>query len=271
MESWHRGASRVSLLFRLAAIAMVFGAIVIGNGDGGIRFSTTLAHGSVAPKVDAVVTCTGGALAPGDGTKDLQIIGPCTATGGIYQYKDVNIYKDVTNGGDANGGSLTFTDATGAINFWANSILIENHGALIAGSQTAPFVSPLTFHLYGVEQNKNDSGLKGVGIPCKSPITPTSPFCGISKEFWDSNPNPNPGSCVKASDVGDGKTLLPGGVDDCFYQYHPLNFDNGDLNAFFGYKVLAVSFGGKLQLFGAKGATYCASYPCPANDPALQA
>ncbi len=48
-------------------------------------------------------------------------------------------------------------------------------------------------------------------------------------------------------------------------------FDKADPNAFFGYKVLAVSYGGALQLFGNKGATYCASYPCPADDPALKA
>src|SRR6202035_4463538 len=28
-------------------------------------------------------------------------------------------------------------------------------------------------------------------------------------------------------------------------------------------------YGGTLQLFGKKGATYCASFPCPDKDPAL--
>ena len=278
MEFGHKGGSQISFLWRLALAVVICGVVVAGNGDRASRSFTTLAHALISRTASSQAgglvadpeICTSGAIPPGDGTKDLEIIGACTASGGLYQYKNVNIYKDVAKGGAADGGSLTFTDATGAINFWANSILIENHGALIAGSQTAPFVSPLTFHLYGVEQNKNDSGLKGVGIPCKSPITPTSPFCGIPKELWDSNSNPSPDSCTKASEVGD-KTLLPGGIDDCFYQYHPLPFDNGDPNAFFGYKVLAVSFGGTLQLFGAKGATYCASYPCPADDPALKA
>lgn len=275
MEFGQKGGIQISFLWRLALAVMVCGVVVAGNGDRGFRSFTTLARGStllsggkVARLTDAV-TCTSGAISPGDGTKDLEIIGPCTASGGLYKYQNVNIYKDVTKGGDANGGSLTFTDATGAINFWANSILVENHGAIIAGSPTAPFVGPLNIHLYGVMQNPSDSGLKGVGIACKSPIDANHPFCGIPKALWDSNPNPNPTSCTKAS-ATDAKTL-PGGVDDCFYQYHPLNFDNGDPNAFFGYKVLAVSFGGKLQMFGAKGATYCASYPCPAKDPALLA
>jgi cell migration-inducing and hyaluronan-binding protein len=281
MESGYKGGSQISFLWRLALAVMVCGVVVAGNGDRGARSFTTLAHGFTSwPRyhrrhhgrrglAPAAETCTSGAIPPGDGTKDLEVIGPCTVSGGLYQYQNVNIYKDVAKGGAANGGSLTFTDATGAINFWVNSILIEDHGELIAGSQTAPFVGPLTIHLWGVEQNQNNSGLKGVGIPCKSPISEKFPFCGIPKDFWNSNPNPNPGSCVTASKVGDGKSLLPGGVDDCFYQYKPLNFDDGDPKAFFGYKVLAVSYGGKLEMFGAKGATYCASYPCPTNDPAL--
>src|SRR5512146_26771 len=277
MEFGHKGGGQISFLWRLALAAMVCGVVVAGNGDRASRSFTTLAHGFISRGVSSQAgnpdapteTCKGGPIPPGDGTKNLEIIGPCTASGGLYKYKDVNIYEDVANGGDANGGSLTFTDATGAINFWANSILVENHGAIIAGSQIAPFVGPLTIHLYGVMQNANNSGLQGVGIACKSPITAHRPICGIPKASWDSNPVPNPHSCTKASQLGDGKQRLPGDVNDCFYRYHPLNFDNGDPNAFFGYKVLAVSFGGKLQLFGAKGATYCASYPCPADDPAL--
>ncbi len=42
---------------------------------------------------------------------------------------------------------------------------------------------------------------------------------------------------------------------DSFYKYESLPFDDGDPQGFFGYKVLAVSEGGSLQL-SAKGATY---------------
>ena len=50
--------------------------------------------------------------------------------------------------------------------------------------------------------------------------------------------------------------FLPG--DDCFYQYEIQDkHDKASSNkAYFGHKVLAVSFGGTLQLFGAKGVTY---------------
>jgi hypothetical protein len=269
MEFWHRGESQISLILRLALVATIFGAIVVGYGNRGIRLSVTPAHGFIAAAptpTPGFVTCTSGAIEAGDGTKDLEIIGPCTVSGGTYQYKNVNIFKDVAKGGDPNGGKLTFTDSAGAVDFWANSILVENHGAIIAGAQTDPFKSPLTIHLYGVEQNKNDHGLNGKGIACRSPVRGDS-FCGIPPALWDSNPSPTPASCTKASKT-DAK-ILPGGIDDCFYRYGALPYDNADLNAFFGYKVLAVSFGGTLQLFGNKGATYCASYPCPTNDPAI--
>lgn len=189
MESRRKGGSQISFILRLALAAMVCGVVVAGNGDRGTRSFTTPAHGSflpaaalrplASPTAVPLATCTSGPLAAGDGTHDLAVIGPCTASGGLYQYKNVNIYKDMAKGGAADGGSLTFTDTTGAVNFWANSILVENDGALIAGSQTAPFVGPLTFHLYGVEQNKSNSGLKGVGIACRSPISADFPICGI--------------------------------------------------------------------------------------------
>ena len=64
--------------------------------------------------------------------------------------------------------------------------------------------------------------------------------CGIPKEIWRDN----------------GKTVqkLPGGVEDYFYAYGNLHGDVGP-GGHFGYKVLAVSFGGTLQLRGAKGAS----------------
>jgi hypothetical protein len=53
---------------------------------------------------------------------------------------------------------------------------------------------------------------------------------------------------------------LPGQTSpDYFYQYSALPTDNGkvgDQTGYFGYKVLAVSYGGTLNLFGEKGAVY---------------
>src|ERR1035437_9476103 len=191
---------RSKLLFRLALAAMVFGAIVAGNGDAGSWFFTTPAHGFIWPAAgrqngsmsaapDTWTTCTSGPIAPGDGTQGLAVIGPCTVSGGLYQYKDVNIYKDVAEGGDPNGGSLTFMDDTGIIDFWATGILVENHGAIVAGAPTNPFKSKLTIHLYGVEQaNKYD----GKGSACRSPVNADFPHCGIPEAIWNSNPDANP-------------------------------------------------------------------------------
>jgi hypothetical protein len=177
-------------------------------------------------------------LQPGAG-EDLEVTGDCQVTGqvggGTYWYRNVNIYtKPQSN----IGGTLSFWDAV--INFHAQSILVENGGSLIAGSATddAPIGREggrLTIYLYG-----KDQGAGGLGIRCKSdPKT-----CGVPANIWNSN--------------GNAKVPLGNGVEDYFYKYSPLPFDNGtdeqENAGYFGYKVLAVSYGGTLQLFGKKGA-----------------
>ena len=166
-------------------------------------------------------TCTS-ALLPGNGD-DLEVTGPCTVAAGTYNYGNVNIY---------NGGSLTFADAE--IDFWAKSILIENSGSLIAGSPQDPIGKnggSLTIHLYGTDQ-----GIGGSGVSCQ-----TDERCGVPLSIWQTN--------------GSTKVGLPGNINDYFYQYEPLPDDTGNANGYFGYKVLGVSFGGTLQLFGQKGST----------------
>ena len=217
-------------------------------------------------------TCSSGALTPMAmppvGTPlDLEVTGPCKVPAGNYYYRNVNIYS-TKMGSKADsvpqGGTLTFQDAT--IDFWANSILVENGGTLRAGAaddgtEPGPMgcsdtVKPfgcsgntLTIHLYGAEDaNKT----KGTGIACKE-----GSHCGIPDGIWNSNPVANPDQkCDKDNLPGGGTNS---GVNDCFYQYKPLNYDGGDSNAYFGYKSLGISFGGSLQLFGAKGASYDAT------------
>lgn len=173
-------------------------------------------------------TCSGGALPPGSG-EDLEVTGMCTAGPGTYQYHNVNVY---------NGGSLVFMDAK--IDFWAESILIENQSSLIAGSPTQPIGSQgglLTIHLYG-----KDLGTNGSGIECKTDLR-----CGVDPSIWNSN--------------GSQKFALPGGVNDYFYAYMPIDYDGGDQNAYFGYKVLGVSYGATLRLYGVKGAKFGSVLP----------
>ena len=194
-------------------------------------------------------------LPAGDANTDLQISGgtACTVDGSApnanYVYRNVNIWS---------GGSLTFNDAK--INFHAHSILIENGGTLQAGFD-APVAGPISIWLYG---SKSD------GIP--SITCQSGPTCGVPQTIWDSNPlvaqnvsmgtmTMPSGPCTKASTID---PTTPVGTD-CFYQYEV--FDKGDAaGAFFGKKVLAVSYGGVLYLRGQKGIR-----EVTANGPAIDA
>ncbi|MEW6145796.1 MAG: pentapeptide repeat-containing protein [Thermodesulfobacteriota bacterium] len=181
----------------------------------------------------STVTCTTGAIAAGTG-EDLDVTGPCTVGAGTYHYRNVHIY---------NGGSLTFEDAV--IHFWAYNILVENNGSLIAGSVTTPIGAAggkLTIHLYG-----EDQGNGGKGVLCK-----TGDMCGVDTNIWNNDHT--------------SKQSLPGPVSDFFYQYHHLPVDSGDTHGYFGYKTLAVSYGGTLRLFGKKGALYPDTAPSPSDS-----
>ncbi len=168
--------------------------------------------------------------------------GKCTvsfdaAGKGIFKYRNVNIY---------NGGELAFVDNGNPINFYALSILVEKDGALTAGTAAKRFGSlggKLTIHLWGSASDGAITCKTGdkCGVPDKDPKNPKDP-----DTIWSSNPvsGINPTSCVKKS--------LPGGVMDCFYAYERLD-DTDPSAAYFGRKVLAVSYGGTLKLFGEKG------------------
>ncbi len=168
-----------------------------------------------------VVTCNNESLSDGLGAV-LEVTGPCQVAAGTYNFGNVNIF---------NGGSLIFSDSV--IDFWASSILVEKNSSLNAGTPSSPIGSHggrLTIHLYG-----SDQGTSGSGIVCK-----TSAHCGIDDTVWNSNEKVN----------------LPGGVSDYFYPYEPLRYDTGDPNGYFGYKVLAVSYGATLALYGSHGSTF---------------
>jgi hypothetical protein len=200
-------------------------------------------------------TCSTGKLDPGnlDNPPDLIIDHECHVSGAAsYYFNNVNIIADSTRG---TRGKLVFDEDPHSpfTGFLARSIVVENGGSLEAGTPGKPFGNLLEFSLYGADQ-----GVHGTGIICKSPPTdpdgkPSRPGqCGIPNSVWDSN--------------GKEKVLLPGGVSDLFYPYDSLPFDDGTVDGqtgYFGYKVLAVSYGGSLKLFGKLGATYAA---IPAKD-----
>jgi len=222
-----------------------------------VRFSTVVAISMLAGMLVAgrafcsTTTCTSGNIPSGDATTDLAVTGPCTVPAGTYTFHNVNIYAtDPTTCGSnpSSCGSLTFADDPAGIDFYAENIIVENGGSLIAGSISAPIGTQcttnggvktcgrVTIHLWGAATDS--------GALCKSGTQ-----CGVPDLIWGSNtPMMNPTKCTAMT--------LANGVNDCFYPYQTLDPADGTAAAYFGHKVLAVSYGGTLQLFGKKGALY---------------
>jgi hypothetical protein len=167
-----------------------------------------------------------GKLRPTDDGGDLTIQGKdCLVQAGTYKFGNVYIVE---------GGTLRFDDAN--IDFWASNILVENGGTLRIGTKDAPVGSKdiknkVVIHLYGA-----DKGANGKGVVCKTA------HCGIPDAIWSTN---------GASKVNTNAT-----EQDYFYQYEPLFYDGGNPDGYFGYKVLGLSYGGTLEMYGKKGAVY---------------
>ncbi|MEO7063185.1 MAG: G8 domain-containing protein, partial [Dokdonella sp.] len=211
-------------------------------------------------------TCAGGVLAPKASGVDLVVTAPCTVQAGIYKFKDVHVLA---------GGVLTFEDAV--IDFWAANILVESDGSLVAGSPESPIGTKggtLTIHLWGKDQTGTDPTKQGQGVVC---LSDRKGHCGVPDALWDANVDAmgmpiSPDLAKKISALGAVAAQYPRADDDLkeagyvdvkddyFYAYDPLTFDGAKDSAgrvgYFGYKVLAVSYGGTLELFGKEGATY---------------
>ncbi len=223
-------------------------ALVLGGWLVAATLSTSVAAQLSCP--NGVCKCTTGELPQGNGD-DLEIYtGTCFAKhkNTPYKFHNVNIYG---------GGKLVFVD-DGEIDFWAESILIENNGSLVAGSASSAdaFKSRLTIHLWG--KSTDD------GAECKSMKSgPDSAPCGIPDQLWKGNPgmanHMNMGGKMptlpwnKNAKCTPSNGLLPG--NDCFYQYE-IQEPQNNKKTYFGHKVLALSYGGTLELFGAEGTTY---------------
>ncbi|MEJ0019962.1 MAG: hypothetical protein WDN25_26110 [Acetobacteraceae bacterium] len=204
---------------------------------------------------------------------DLVVSGPCTVDPGDYYYGAVNIVAN---------GSLTFKEGPKLTpgtkftsNFRASSIIIEADGKLLAGvGDDEPYGTggyELNIVLYGA-----NLGASGAGAPCVMPrkkvtinqqtkakeleVLPEDKDladCGVPKTIWT---------------AGDGskQTLPPRAkpVSDFFYAYGAMHGDGGPVKkaddykddpdnkiGHFGYKVLALSYDGTLELRGYKGTT----------------
>jgi hypothetical protein len=191
-------------------------------------------------------------LPTGDATTDLAVTGPCEVVAGAYTFHSVNIY---TLPSAMSGGSLSFDDAK--IDFYAENIVVEGGGSLVAGSNSEPIGTAggaVTIHLWGKAADP--------GVTCKSTN------CGVPSTIWNTNPRMMPPMLRPTADCN--FSTLPGNTSDCFYSYEALDPSDQATNptAYFGHKVLAVAYNGALQLFGKKGATYAGRElsTCKEND-----
>lgn len=204
-----------------------------------------------------------------DDKKNLIVAGPCFVKGTLDHGKSLPFVFHNVN--VINSGQLIFQEGN-PIDFWAESILIENKGSLTAVSSNAivGYGSRLTIHLWGAPGGADDDDVN-VGIDCKTVQTDgpkgAGP-CGIPNELWIANPGmadhlmmdkPTPPSHPKNKDcvhIGGYDVELPG--NECFYQYEVQDLVDRKkgVKGYFGHKVLAVSFGGTLQLAGAKGSLF---------------
>ena len=228
---------------------------------------------------------------------DLVVNGDCDVIPGEkYFYGNVNI---ISIGPEKNQkGTLYFSEfddkgkrTNTKTEFWASSIVIENEGAIKARSNFStgtPFGAlggTLSIYLYGKDESQWDPSTdrftrQNLGALCKTGRKNAEQLsiCGVPEDTWYDN----------------GKTEitdLPGGVTDYFYQYGPLHGDGACSNGatfevrmengvatgmcgnelaegrvgYFGKKVLAVSYGGTLDLKGRKGACYDADFKDTGN------
>ena len=213
----------------------------------GALFALLLLTGFISPlPAIAIDFCEGGVLdrgAPlGQEGPDLVITNmTCTVDGTQTPYNFHNVYI-------LGNGTLTFNNGT--MDFYAANILVQNQGILKAtgiGENNGGQV--LTIHLYGSESEPDVSCKKLVNGSLVNDFT-----CGVptsDPDVWNSNKMNmrDPTSCNKTSQLMP-PTRLPGGVDDCFYQYD----DSTAQGAYFGHKVLALSYSGTINLSGYKGA-----------------
>ena len=215
-----------------------------------------LSAGALETEVANVQTCT--PLAPSGlavATPPALVVDSCrTVAPGTYTYGYVNITA---------GGTLRFLDPPGnstPTDFYARSILVEQGGTLQAGTYDEPFGSHgghLTLGLWGsgpTAANLADAKRAGqmvstlwnppyAAIECVAaagcyPSSREGKYCDAEQSATD--------PCQSSS--GNANAQFQG-YDSAGGQSLKLPYDNTN----FGYKVLAVSYGGSLKLFGKKG------------------
>ena len=184
--------------------------------------------------------------------------------GGTYVFRDyVNILENRTN---KTKGGLYIVDTGQAVDLRFPSMLVEKGGTLQAGSACNPFGKQggkLTIGIYGTDPSDEARVPSPTpGIECQ-----TAPNAGDFRcfpagrnydddKFYCARSNSDDPCAQTAPPAEDKCTGYPTDSNDrcpnnyLLDHYGKLNFDPTS----FGYKVLGVSYGGTLNLFGYKGA-----------------
>ena len=154
------------------------------------------------------------------------------------------------------GGRLVFLDPgdSSSIQFQASSILVENGGKIQAGSYCDPFGqngAHLQIGLWGNDPTAQGTTPSTSAISCIAEGGNCFPAGTLDKYCINDGPGFDPDDpCQSSSGGAIGDNAL-------FESYGNLPFDNPSgaqlPGVFFGYKALAVAYGGHLELFGAKG------------------
>jgi len=162
------------------------------------------------------------------------------------------------------GGALYFVEDPGqTVDFQVASLLVEQSGVLQAGSATCPYGAQggrLSIALYGGDpSNQGTTPNPPPGIQCLTNAADAMASCFPAGR----DPARGPFYCAvgDSNDPCSAETRPPTDPDNYLLEhYGNLNFDPTP----WGYKVLGVSYGGTLRLFGWKGAK-------PLQDPAWAA
>jgi hypothetical protein len=206
---------------------------------------------------DITADCKGGVLAAanppqtGRNAENLIVTGACyLAPNRNYYFSKINVVAN---------GALIFDEVHGApapgtaahTNLWTSSIIIENGGKVVAGNScssdgkcTGRFGqqgADLTIRIYGRDVSKwdrtaNKFANQNTGATCYGQ------YCGVPKATWDTlhyEPLYGDAKCTDNQSIWTPTASCPG----------------TSKVGYFGSKVLAVSYGGTLDLQGYKGAS----------------
>lgn len=212
-------------------------------------FSTFQAHlleeadGGECPAAEPPAGCQ--ALTPTEGAPGPLVVDGCRIVGaGRYDVSELNV---------VDGGTLYFQDEGALIDLRVRSLLVEQGGRIQAGAWCRPFGSAggrLSIGLWG--DDPTDEGRTSPptrpAIDCRGPDGSGGCYAAARVDAA------SPSYCLGGDPADPCAETRPAPGDpalaNAFFEgYGDLNYDDSP----FGHKVLAVSYGGSVELFGRRG------------------